>query len=181
MKRLVVLSALLLTSLAVAGEWEFWSPDNALPAQVEPLIKEYCWNRSDQRRKLGEGEIRVDVDATATNIVVHRPDVSVRETFTIRGLPYDRYFRKARGMSEGDPRCVLVRFSPTPITDDVCLAPITFCGLRNTNPVPFSLFVDVDSLKVLPEIDWWAYRREKMSKQDPSNGAKQAKERAESK
>ena len=110
----------------------------------------------------------------------HRPDVSMRETFTIRGLPYSEYFRKSRGMSEGDLRRVLVRFAPTPITDDVCLAPITFCGLRNTNPVPFSLFVDVDSLKVLPQLDWWAYRREKMSKQDPSNGAKQTEERAES-
>ena len=180
MKRLLVLSAFLLTSFAIAGEWEFWTPDNALLARIEPLLKEHCWNRSDQRRRLGEGEIRIEVDAAATNIVVHRPDVSMRDTFTIRGLPYDRYFRKAQGMSEGGLRCVLLRFSPTPITNDVCLAPIILCGLRKTSPVPFTVFVDVESLKVLPELDWWAYRREKMSTQDPSDAAEQANERAES-
>ncbi len=158
MNRLAVISSLLLVVIAVAGNWESWEPDDTLLARVEPLIKEHCWKRSDQRRRLAEGEIRIEVDAAGTNIVVRTPDVSVRETFTIRRLPYARYYRKASGKTEGDLRYLRVQFSPTPITNHVSLAPIIFCGLRDTNPVPFSVYVDVDRMKVLPEHDWWGYR-----------------------
>ncbi len=165
MKRILTTFAVLTTALALAGDFSQWEPDTNLVATVEPHLKKYCWNHSDQRRELAKGEVRVEVDSNASNIVVHMPDVSIRETFTMRGLAYSDYFRRAEGFTADAFRYLEVQFSPTPLTNEISFSPITFCGLVNTSPVPFKVYVDLQNTNVVHEWDWWKYRREKTSNQ----------------
>jgi hypothetical protein len=158
----------LVAGVAAAYEFIVWQPDAALLATVEPVLKEHCWNRSDQRRQLAAADVRVDVDAAGTNIVIHMPDIAVRDTFTIRGLAYTNYHRRITGITEDGFRYLECLFSPTPITNAFEVQPMEFdsvemvsSALPRPKPVKavrFKVYVDVAEMKAFDDWDWGSHR-----------------------
>jgi len=175
MRRSLATIIMLAAGAAAAYEFLVWEPDAKLLARVEPMLKEHCWNRSDQRRRLAESDVRVDVSADGKNIVVHMPDVSVRETFTIRGLAYSNYYRRVTGITEEGFRYLECIFSPTPITNKFELAPIAFDNVAIVSsagpkripikPVRFKVYVDVEEMRAFDDWDWWNHKRDRTSNQ----------------
>ena len=165
----------LVAGAAAAYQFVVWQPNADLLAQVEPVLRQHCWNRSDQRRRLADADVRVDVDVDAdgTNIVVHMPDISVRDTFTIRGLAYTNYHRRITGITEQGFRSLECLFSPTPITNKFEIAPIAFDSVamvssalpekKPVRPVSFKVRVDVEAMKAFDEWDWLSHKNKKTS------------------
>jgi len=172
MKQTIATVMVLVASVAVAYEFLVWQPDADLLAKVDPVLKEHCWNRSDQRRELAGEDVRVDVDADGTNIVVHMPDISVRDTFTIRGLAYTNYHRRITGLTEEGYRYLECLFSPTPITNAFEVQPMEFDSVEMVSsalpkpkpikPVRFKVYVDVDELKAFDDWGWSNHRNKRM-------------------
>jgi len=187
MKHSITTMVVLIASAATAYEFRVWEPDAELLAKIEPVLKQHCWDRSDQRRRLADADVHVDVDADGTNIVVHMPDISVQDTFTIRGLAYTNYHRRITGITEEGLQYLECLFSPTPITNKFEIAPIAFDSVamvssalpekQPVKPVHFRVHVDVEEMRAFDKWDWLNHKNKKTSN-NPSHHTTESRAKA---
>lgn len=167
MKQFILFIQMLLALRVYADPPYFscWTVDTNTLAAIEPLLKQACWDRSDQRRQLADAEIRVEITENLSNSVIQIPDVRVQDNFTIQGIPFTNYYRSVSGYQEGSFKYIQAWFSPVPITNrETLFGPTIFKedGRRfsRRSPIPFIIYIDLHSGIIVDESGWYDYRRQ---------------------
>ena len=166
MKQFILFIQMLLVLSAYADPpcFSCWTVDTNTLAAIEPLLKQACWDRSEQRRQLADAEIRVEITENLSNSVIQIPDVRVQDNFTIRGIPFTNYYRSVSGYQEGSFKYIQAWFSPVPVTNR---APMFSRGkftnggpFSRRSPISFIIYIDLHSGVVVDGSVWFDYQRQ---------------------
>lgn len=170
MKQFILFIQMLLALRAYADPpcFSCWTVDTNMLAAIEPLLKQACWDRSDQRRLLADAEIRVEITENLSNSVIQIPDVRVQDNFTIRGIPFTNYYCSVLGYQEGSFKYIQASYRSVPIISykdqfGTVTAKQGDNPFPNRRPIVFYIFIDLGAGKVLNESAWDDYRRQQVT------------------
>ena len=137
-----------------ASEYSEWKPAADLLAKCEPIVQQFWWEHSTERRNIAwSSDIRVEDNGT--NITLYIPDLSVRDEFTIRGMSFTNYHRHVVGRTEPDRKYLEYYFSPSPITNTSVRTYTTILGFgAGKTPVAFDFYIDLEEMKGYNKDQW---------------------------
>lgn len=169
MKQFILFIQMLLALRAYADPpcFSCWTVDTNMLAAIEPLLKQGCWNRSDQRRQLADAEIRVEITESLSNSVIQVPDVRVQDNFTIQGIPFTNYYRSVFGFQEGSFKYIQAWYRSVPIISHKDqFGNVTIKQgdnpFPNRRPILFYICIDLRTGVVVDGADWFDYKRQQV-------------------